>query len=145
MWRAGESILLCFWIGTLWCVGYIAAPTLFAVLEDRQLAGTLAGELFTVGAYAGGAAGLGWLFLRKLRGGPLSDGPGLLGVATLALLALGEFVVHPLASEARAAGSPAFGRWHGIASLLWLAASVTGLALVVVQGRAMRGLSGLGR
>lgn len=145
MWRAGESILLCFWIGTLWCVGYVVAPTLFAVLDDRALAGTIAGKMFTVGALSGGVAGLAWLALRRLRGGRLTDGAGLLAIATLVLLAIGEFVVHPLASEARAAGSPGFGRLHGIASLLWLAASATGLALIVTQGREMRGLSGLGR
>lgn len=145
MWRAGESVLLCFWIGTLWCIGYLVAPTLFAVIDDRALAATIAGRLFTVGALAGIIAGVGWLALRRLRGGRLSDGPAVLALATVVLLAIGEVIVHPLASAARAAGSASFARWHGLASLLWLAASVSGLALVVLQGRLMRGASGSGR
>jgi hypothetical protein len=30
----------------LWAVGYLAAPTLFATLSDRVLAGTIAASLF---------------------------------------------------------------------------------------------------
>ena len=35
------------WAGSLWAVGYLAAPTLFATLSDRVLAGTIAGNLFS--------------------------------------------------------------------------------------------------
>jgi hypothetical protein len=34
------------WAGSLWAVGYLAAPTLFATLSDRVLAGTIAASLF---------------------------------------------------------------------------------------------------
>lgn len=145
MWRAGESILLTLWIGTLWCIGFLVAPILFSVIDDRALAGTLAGKLFSVGAVTGLIAGSVWLALRRLRGGSLTDGPALLAFTTLALLALGEGLVQPLASAARAAGGTDFARWHGLASLLWLGACVAGLALVVTQGHLMRGVSGSGR
>ena len=34
------------WAGSLWAIGYLAAPTLFATLADRALAGTIAASLF---------------------------------------------------------------------------------------------------
>ncbi|MGH8809748.1 MAG: DUF4149 domain-containing protein, partial [Noviherbaspirillum sp.] len=36
------------WVGSLWAVGYLVAPTLFATLPDSVLAGTIAGRLFRV-------------------------------------------------------------------------------------------------
>ena len=53
---AGDRILLTLWVGSLWAIGYIAAPTLFATLEDRALAGTLAGAMFVRARYL-----LGWV------------------------------------------------------------------------------------
>jgi hypothetical protein len=53
----------------------------------------------------------------------------------LALIALGEWVVRPIMEGARLAdGSPGpgFGLWHGVASLLYLLASLGGLWLVAV-------------
>ena len=41
-------------VGSLWAIGLIAAPTLFSVLSDNtQLAGLLAGKMFTLTAYVG--------------------------------------------------------------------------------------------
>ena len=48
MHQIGERILLTVWIGGMWTVGYIVAPTLFAVIDDRALAGSIAGRLFTI-------------------------------------------------------------------------------------------------
>lgn len=39
------------WVGALWTTGFIVAPTLFATLSDRALAGTIAGSLFRVVAW----------------------------------------------------------------------------------------------
>ena len=49
----GENILLTLWVGAIWAIGYIAAPTLFAMLDDRALAGVLAGRLFSIVSYLG--------------------------------------------------------------------------------------------
>jgi len=54
---AGERILLTLWVGGLWAIGYIVAPALFANLEDRALAGTLAGVMFNIIAWVGLACG----------------------------------------------------------------------------------------
>ena len=40
--QAVERTLLTFWIGGLWTTGFVVAPLLFAELDDRVLAGTLA-------------------------------------------------------------------------------------------------------
>lgn len=37
-------------VGSFWSVGYLVAPTLFATVADRALAGTVAGNLFYVQA-----------------------------------------------------------------------------------------------
>jgi hypothetical protein len=39
------------WVGALWTVGFIVAPTLFATLADRALAGTIGGSLFRIMAW----------------------------------------------------------------------------------------------
>ena len=50
---AAERILLTLWVGALWVAGFIVAPLLFAELDDRALAGSLAGSLFTITSYLG--------------------------------------------------------------------------------------------
>ena len=48
---------LTLWVGGLWAIGYLVAPTLFATLADRQLAAMLAGKLFIL---------IGWVGLCRL-------------------------------------------------------------------------------
>ena len=43
-----ENLLLAVWGGTLIGIGYIAAPILFKALDDRALAGNLAGQMFHI-------------------------------------------------------------------------------------------------
>ena len=56
--RLAESLYslgITLWVGGLWAIGFIAAPSLFAALKDRVLAGELAGNLFCLMAWAGRA------------------------------------------------------------------------------------------
>jgi len=128
----GERILLSLWVGALWAIGFIAAPVLFALLDDRALAGSLAGEMFRAVAYLGllcGSLLLAFQLLPPNR--PRWRLWVLLGM--LALVAIGQFVLAPMVAELRAAGlsaGPDFGRLHGIASTLYLLTSLAGLALV---------------
>ncbi len=39
-------LLATFWVGSIWAIGYVAAPALFANLDSRALAGDIAGHLF---------------------------------------------------------------------------------------------------
>ena len=139
MLRAGESVLTCLAAGSLWTIGFIVAPTLFAVLPERTLAGAIAGKLFTAGAIVCSVCCVLLLILRASRGARWTDGAGTLVISMLGFVAMAEWLVNPFVRAARAASSESFAMWHGLSSVLWLGASIAGLALVVVQGRRIRG------
>lgn len=127
--RVGERIVLTLWVGSLWTVGYLVAPTLFATLEDRALAGTIAGRLFRIESWLGLACGLllllAWLPRRGLR-----DMAVRAVLVMVALTAAGEFVLHPAIAAARGDPEASFALLHGASSLLYLATSAIGLFLV---------------
>lgn len=128
MLAAVERVVLTLWIGALWTAGYLAAPVLFAALDDRPLAGRLAGDMFTVVSYLSVAAAVAVLLIQVLRrNGRRSLWRTWAVVAMLALIAVGEFVIRPLMANAAQAD---FGRLHGIAQGLYLLVSLLGLALV---------------
>ncbi len=132
---AGERILLTLWVGSLWAIGYIAAPALFARLEDRALAGTLAGVMFEIVAYIGMLCAVLLLLSNQVRnpGRRLNWRAVVLSVM-LVLVIAGQFVVAPMIAEIRVVGtsaSSAFAWLHGVASLAYLITSLLGFALVV--------------
>jgi len=59
------SLLTTAWIGSLWAVGYLAVPVLFYAQPDRQLAGMLAGQMFTLVGYLGMVCGL-YLLVQRI-------------------------------------------------------------------------------
>jgi len=127
-----ERVLLTLWAGSLWVTGFMVAPVLFASLDDRALAGSIAGELFGLTAWLGLGCGLALLVAAYVRGG---RGGWRLWVMVIMLLlvAAGQFVLAPMIADLRAAGqsgTPRFGQLHGVASLLFLATAVLGLGLV---------------
>jgi len=133
----GERILLTLWVGSLWAIGYIAVPTLFAVLNDRQLAGNLAGQMFQIVSYIGLVCGS-LLLLSQLRNYRLQWRSWLL-IIMLVAVACGEFVLQPMMATLKAQGlldnpdiKHQFGILHGVASILYLAESLSGLVLVMV-------------
>jgi hypothetical protein len=132
---AVERILLTLWVGSLWVVGFIVAPVLFAELDDRALAGSLAGVLFTLTSYLGLACGGVLLVLNGLQYRGINW--RLIVIACMLLLVMvGQFVVTPMVAELRVQGltdTPRFGQLHGIASVLFLLISVLGLVLVAAR------------
>jgi hypothetical protein len=133
--RAGERILLTLWVGSMWAIGYIAAPALFANLEDRALAGTLAGVLFEIVAYIGMLCAVLLLLSNQLRNpGRRLNWRAVVVLVMFVLVLGGQFVVAPMIADMRAAGqvaSSAFAWLHGVASLAYLINSLLGIALVV--------------
>lgn len=133
---AGERILLTAWVGGLWAIGYIVAPALFANLDDRSLAGTLAGTLFEIIAYVGLACGGFLLLFNQLRNPQQRlNWRALVLVFMLIFVAIGQFLVAPLIGEMRLQGltdSAEFGQLHGFAAVAYLLTSLLGLVLVVV-------------
>jgi Domain of unknown function (DUF4149) len=133
--QALERTLLTFWIGGLWTAGFVMAPLLFAELNDRALAGTLAGAIFGVMSYAGLACGACLLLINGLLRGQrrFIAWQTYVIVAMLVLTAVGEFVLAPWIAELRVAGlteSTRFAQAHGLASGVFLVNCVLGLVLV---------------
>lgn len=130
-----ERLLLTLWAGSLWVTGFMVAPVLFSVLEDRALAGTLAGELFGITAWIGLACGGLLLALNGVNYRAL-NWRGLLLAGMLLLVATGQFVLAPMIAGLREQGlsaTPRFGQLHGLASVLYVITSLCGLLLVAAR------------
>lgn len=131
---ASERILLTLWVGALWVTGFIVAPVLFAELDDRALAGSLAGSLFTIISYLGLLCG-GLLLLLNGLSLKSINWRALVIVVMLLLVVIGQFVITPMVVELRVlrlTDTPRFGQLHGLASVLFIITSVLGLVLVAV-------------
>ena len=129
---AAERILLTLWVGSLWVAGFIVAPLLFAELDDRALAGNLAGSLFTVTSYLGLCCGTLLLVFNGLIFRAV-NWRAIVLISMLLLVVIGQFVITPMVVELRAQGltdSARFGQLHGVASVLFIITSVLGLLLV---------------
>ena len=132
-----ERILLTLWVGGMWTVGYVVAPTLFGVLEDRQVAGFIAGHLFTTMSYIGLVCG-GLLLSGSLYRVGLKHKTNFILVLMLLLVAVGQFVLQPMMAELKAQGlvegsvaAANFGKLHGVSSILFMITSIAGLILVI--------------
>jgi hypothetical protein len=132
-----ERVLLTLWIGTMWAIGYIAAPVLFAVLDERQTAGRLAGEMFHIVNWLGLGCGIVLILMVLKRYGHHWRFWVLL--VMVLVVANNQFVLQPmmqaLKTEGLTPGSEAAGRFgmlHGISSILYLLTSVLGLVLVAL-------------
>lgn len=151
--RVAESVYLLaisLWVGGLWAIGYVAAPTLFASLGDRQMAGLVAGKLFALIGWIGlGCAAYLLLFL-VLRWGTRFFRSGVFWLVLLMALltAASQFGLQPLMAQLKADALPRevmesvlrdrFAAWHGISSILYLVQSLLGLWLVVWSGRGLK-------
>jgi hypothetical protein len=140
-------IAITLWVGGLWAIGYIAAPTLFTSLSDRSLAGEIAGRLFGVIAWVGIACAAYLLLHLFMRRGwaAFKSSVSWLVLAMLLLTLAGYFGIQPILAQLRAEAWPRavmesvvrdrFATWHGISSGLYLLQSLLGVALVLLQGR----------
>jgi hypothetical protein len=151
--RISESLYLIaitLWVGGLWAIGYLTAPVLFASLGDRQLAGMVAGKLFSLIGWVGlGSAAYLTLFLGARWGvSVLRRGVLWLVVLMAFLAAASQFGIQPLMAQLKADALPRevmesvfrdrFATWHGISSVLYLLQSLLGLWLVVWSHRGLR-------
>jgi hypothetical protein len=135
--RVISSILASLWAGALCTICLVVAPTLFALLPDRHLAGELAARFFFIGMLIGLAIALtlailaiaGWLRVPKRW--------GLALIATTASLPLAsEVILGPLMQSARATGDMGrFGLLHGVSALLFFTACAGAIAVVAMVSR----------
>jgi hypothetical protein len=132
-----RSLLIALWAGSLWTVGYLVAPTLFATLSDRVLAGTIAGAMFRSEAWLSLICGL--LLLVLLRMGADLDGKQrrsmtIIALAMVACTLVSHLGITPFMTALREAAGPGgvmasgdktrFGILHGVSSLIYLGQSV---------------------
>ena len=136
-------VVITAWVGSLWAIGYLAAPALFHALADnRQLAGNLAGSMFSLVAYVGMFSAFYLMLHRIVRFGvpALKQGFFWAVLAMLLLTLAGHFGIQPLLAHLKALALPAdvmqsvfrdrFAAWHGVASIAYLLESLLGLVLV---------------
>ncbi len=135
----GERILTTVWIGSLWTIGYIVAPTLFQVLEDNALAGMVAGRLFTIENYIGLVCATVLIISHIMlapHGQRLNWRLGVL-LSMVGIIVVSQFVIHPMMVAVKAQGDVQgldLGRLHGLSSVLYLINSLLGLVWVVLYG-----------
>lgn len=133
------------WVGSLFTVGYLVVPTIFTALQDRQVAGMIAGAIFQVEAYISVAVCLGLLVLANWLVNRKADHYRSIRWMLLLLLLCSVVTcfglipyMDALRQEALVMGMPVmaspsatlFGRLHGISSGLFLVQSLLGLWMV---------------
>lgn len=135
-------IVITLWVGALWMTG-LSAYVLFDTLQDKQLAGSLAGRLFTIVSYIGMASALYLLIQRLIDYGTSALKQSFFwAVLVMLLLVLaGHFGIQPLLAQLKADAMPAdvmhsvfasrFKNWHGVASVAYLAECLLGFVLVL--------------
>lgn len=140
-------LVVTLWAGSLWTVGYLVAPTLFATLSDRMLAGTIAGSVFNNQAWLSIACALVLLALLRWGADDLALRTrrllSLLALAMLACTLVMHFGVQPLMATLREAAGPGgvmgssargrFGILHGVSSAIYLLQSGLAVWLVARQ------------
>jgi hypothetical protein len=133
------------WVGGLWAIGAIAAPVLFYHLDDKMLAGWLAGRMFTWVAWLG-IVSAAWLLIFRLgRFGPAAMKQSFFWIVVVMLLLTlaGHFGIQPILQQLKDQALPQdvmhslvrdrFQTWHGISSAVYLFQCLLGLWLVARQ------------
>ena len=139
-------LIATFWVGSLWAIGYLAAPTLFATLYDRVLAGTVAGSLFRTEAWASVVCAVLLLGLQaRSKHKKAERTETWLVIAMLACTVIGYFCLQPFMATLRENAGPGgvmassahteFAVLHGVSMVIYLAESLLGVALILRQKR----------
>ena len=136
-------LLVTFWVGSAWTIGYVFAPLLFATLTDRAQAGTLAGLFFKAEAWISLICGASLLaILWAERENPTRTLQIKLVIVMMLCAVIGYFGLQPYMAELRAIAAQSggimddamrtrFGVLHGVASVIYLLHSLLGVGLVL--------------
>ena len=136
-------LLVTFWVGSAWTIGYVIAPLLFATLTDRAQAGTLAGLFFKAEAWISLICGASLLaILWAERENPTRIVQIKLVIVMMLCAVIGYFGLQPYMAELRAIAAQSggimddamrtrFGVLHGVASVIYLLHSLLGVGLVL--------------
>ena len=140
-----EALALTAWVGSVWTTGLLVAPTLFSMVKDRQVAGGVAGQLFSATAFIGLICGGLIMLIRYLRGRTSKRRDYILWLvlAMVVITAIGQFGIQPVLAELRQQAFPLpvmqtelgarFAAWHAVSGALYLVQCLAGLVLVVLR------------
>ena len=137
------SLLITAWVGALWAIGYLAVPVLFYAQSDRQLAGVLAGQMFSLVAYLGMVCGiylLAWQF--GISGRAVFRHPMFWLIAVMLLITMVlQFGIQPVMNGLKLQALPLdvmhstfavrFKMLHAVSSIFYLIQSLLGMFLVI--------------
>lgn len=135
-------IIIALWAGALWTSG-LNAYLLFDHLQDKQMAGMLAGNLFTAVSYIGMVSAFYLLIYRLVQYGTSALKQAFFwAVLVMLLLVLaGHFGIQPILESLKAQALPSdvmqsvfadrFRNWHGVASVAYLIQSVLAIVMVL--------------
>lgn len=147
--RHFATLSITLWVGGMWMLGYVVVPALFKLLPDRQLAGMVAGQLFTLLAYIGIGCALYLLLyqLRQSRRAAFNNNAFRITVAMLLLVLAGQFILQPILAGLKVQAFPLdvmnsafasqFITWHAVSSILYLMQSLLGIALALYSTNQM--------
>ena len=142
------SLLVTAWVGGIWSIGYLAVPVLFYAQPDRQLAGMLAGQMFSLTAYLGMLCGT-YLLLHtvSISGRSAFRNTLFWVVAIMLFISLAfQFGFQPVMNSLTQQAMPLdvmhsefadrFKMLHSISSITYLIQSLLGIFLVIKMPRA---------
>lgn len=144
MLRKLTLIVVTFWVGGLWMTG-LSASILFGVIENRQLAGLAAGQLFKTISVIGLASGVYLLAQAFVEHKMVAFKQYFTWVVLLilVLVLIGHFGIQPYLAQIKLDALPAdvmqsdlaskFSFWHGVAGGIYLIECMLGLLLVLVH------------
>ena len=147
-WSGLANELLVLWVGSILVLGAIAAPVLFSSLDNKQVAGVLAGKMFAVAAWVGLVAGAYLLLYSLKRDGARAFKTWFFWLVLIMwLLTLaGHFGIQPILQNLKNQALPLavmqsvfadrFSQWHGVSRILWIIQAVLGVILVWRSGLA---------
>jgi hypothetical protein len=140
---SARRLVAALWAGSLWAIGYLAAPTLFANV-DGALAGQMVGHLLRSEAWVSFCCGVALLGMLRLAGGLEERARRVLGYLVLAMLCCAlilYFGIQPVMAQLREAAGPGgvrgspqwtqFAILHGVSQLVYVIESILGAVLVV--------------
>jgi hypothetical protein len=125
------------WAGSLWTICGVVAPTLFATLDDRRLAGDLAGRFFEIAAWLGVAFALPLLAVvwKTETFKPKRAILVLIALTAYAPLQVQLGVVASMRAARAAGDSSGVAFAHSLASGMFLVACVGALGLLWILNR----------
>lgn len=141
------TLLTTAWVGGLWAIGYLAAPVLFSAQPDKQLAGMLAGQMFSWISYAGMVCGAYLLTYHFIMFNRLAAHRGLfwLVICMLFITLLLLYGIQPMMADLKLQALPAdvmnsafadrFKSLHGISQIFYLLQSLLGAFLLIKTNR----------